>query len=519
MDLTSLSTHIRPRNGYEAMDLGFVLVREWWWPLQAIWLSVTLPLFLLVLLAVSQGIFWPVILFWWLIPLAETLLLHYVARRIFDPSLRWASVLQQAPTLLRHQTVAKLLPRRLSLSRTFDMPVGELERLAGVPRNRRLNALHRNTSSAAIWLTFLASALELLLILACVTLMLLMVPESAADSLTIDTLLDKGWLFPLLVVFWYLALTLITPYFVACGFCLYINRRTELEGWDIELTFRQLASRWATPGPRSTARRVGNVLPAVLLTCLSLVLSTLQPSAALADTPETDPATHSAAPPLTRDSSRRLIIDVLEGDDFNRFERIEHWRQRNPEPEETSGEPPDWLTSLSKLLGRMLEVFAYFSEFILWGALLILVVLFGRQLARFRGRHIAASQPPKKPPEVLFGLDIRRESLPDDPAAEALRLWQQQQPRAALSLLYRAALVQLVEHPQVDLLSSHTEQECVQVAATAQVPAAALGYFQSLTRYWVQLAYGHRGLDSSDFIPLQQQWAGFAKQMQEAGDV
>jgi len=33
---------------------------------------------------------------------------------------------------------------------------------------------------------------------------------------------------------------------VASDFTLYLNRRTELEGWDIEIAFRQLAARRAS---------------------------------------------------------------------------------------------------------------------------------------------------------------------------------------------------------------------------------------------------------------------------------
>ena len=42
------------------------------------------------------------------------------------------------------------------------------------------------------------------------------------------------------------ALFLIEPLYVASDFTLYLNRRTELEGWDIEIAFRQLAARRAS---------------------------------------------------------------------------------------------------------------------------------------------------------------------------------------------------------------------------------------------------------------------------------
>ena len=39
------------------------------------------------------------------------------------------------------------------------------------------------------------------------------------------------------------AACIVEPFYVACGFTLYLQRRTILEGWDIELRFRQLTER------------------------------------------------------------------------------------------------------------------------------------------------------------------------------------------------------------------------------------------------------------------------------------
>ncbi len=40
----------------------------------------------------------------------------------------------------------------------------------------------------------------------------------------------------MILVFW-------EPVYVACGFSLYLNRRTVLEAWDLELVFRRLRQR------------------------------------------------------------------------------------------------------------------------------------------------------------------------------------------------------------------------------------------------------------------------------------
>ena len=39
--------------------------------------------------------------------------------------------------------------------------------------------------------------------------------------------------------------------FVASGFMLYLNRRTQLEGWDVELEFKKLAQRIDEPELKS----------------------------------------------------------------------------------------------------------------------------------------------------------------------------------------------------------------------------------------------------------------------------
>jgi hypothetical protein len=41
---------------------------------------------------------------------------------------------------------------------------------------------------------------------------------------------------------------LIEPFYIAANFGLYINRRTQLEAWDIELSFRKMAARLSNKG-------------------------------------------------------------------------------------------------------------------------------------------------------------------------------------------------------------------------------------------------------------------------------
>jgi hypothetical protein len=45
------------------------------------------------------------------------------------------------------------------------------------------------------------------------------------------------------LAFYAAAIAIVEPFYVAAGFALYLNRRTLLEGWDLELAFRRLAAR------------------------------------------------------------------------------------------------------------------------------------------------------------------------------------------------------------------------------------------------------------------------------------
>ena len=57
----------------------------------------------------------------------------------------------------------------------------------------------------------------------------------------------------LLAVFYIVVTLIIEPFYIAANFALYINRRTQLEAWDIELSFRKMAIRLATEKEKATS--------------------------------------------------------------------------------------------------------------------------------------------------------------------------------------------------------------------------------------------------------------------------
>lgn len=107
-------------------------------------------------------------------------------------------------------------------------------------------------------------------------------------------------------------------------------------------------------------------------------------------------------------------------------------------------------------------------------------------------------------PETLFGLAITPESLPADVPTQVLRLWQQQDARAAMSLLYRASLAQLPRRHGIALRDSDTEGEVLQ--RVQQSAANLADYWQRLTHAWLQQAYAHRSSSEAEVMQLCDQY-------------
>ena len=100
------------------------------------------------------------------------------------------------------------------------------------------------TERAAQWLTIIGVHLETALWIGLLVLFYLLLPQQIETDWDWQSLIlaadhEWRWLEHLTNVFYALVLVVWEPIYVACGFSLYLNRRTQLEAWDIELVFRR----------------------------------------------------------------------------------------------------------------------------------------------------------------------------------------------------------------------------------------------------------------------------------------
>lgn len=499
MRLTDASVAIHPRTAWEAIDLGVLLAREHRGLLTLSWAAVTLPIFTLLSLLLWDYPTAVFLLFWWLKPVYERLPLIILSTAVFNPAPSLADALRQWARTLRPHLLASLTWRRLSLSRSFILPIVQLEQLSGAALSQRIAVLSQKDQRAARSLTAMGSTLEMALWTGLLVLFYALIPQQV--ELGWDWLLELGtsdelkWLEHLSNLFYALVLVFWGPIYVACGFTLYLNRRTVLEGWDIELVFRRLRQRIS-----------GSAY--VLLIGLGLALSTA-PTPVRAEQPpvlscpaplmaEHEPGPDSARlllQPLTSEAARQGINSLLQQPPFKSLQTTSGWRlperadPRKPAADPGNG-PVTWLN-------RLLQLGAWIAQglkVLLWTAVIVLLGLalwrykswiatFVRPAAR-RGKSLRAQ------PEQLFGLQVSAQSLPADVAGSAEQLWAEQ-PRQALSLLYRGLLSRLINDHQLPLKASDTEGQVLQQVAALDQPQLH-AFSLSLSHHWQALAYGHQ---------------------------
>lgn len=492
MRLNEASMEIRPRSPWEALDLGCLLARRHAGLLMLSWAALTLPLFAVLSILTWQYPTLSLLLFWWLKPLYERLPLFILSHALFGDTPTLGRSFRALPGVLRPQWLASVTWRRFSPTRSFDLPVLQLEGLSGAARRERLIVLGRRNSSAATWLTIVGMHLEGALSLGLLALLYFVIPAQLLTELSWHELLGLGgealWLEHLTNLLYALVLVVWEPIYVASGFSLYLNRRTLLEAWDIELAFRRIRARWAS-------------LLVPLLIGIGLLLA--QPAEMLLAA-EHAQSSAEAKPEdqrllnqsLTSQAASQSIGDILDQPPFRHSETVTRWRFGS----EASESEPGWF---ARLLERLLQTGDLQSsldflmtviEVLLWAALFtaiaVLLWRYREWLQLYAGRLGRPLRKPQAPPEILFGLSVAPDSLPADVASEVERLWTKQ-PRQALGLLYRALLSRLLHERQLPLKNAHTENEALQLIVALEQPSLTR-FATILTQHWQNLAYGHR---------------------------
>lgn len=475
MRLEDITVALRPRQPWESVDLGCAMVRRDFGRIMALWACTVLPLWGLVCVLLRSTPVWIPVIVWWLKPLYDRVPLFFLSRAAFGERPGFLETWRQWPRLWLRNFLPALLWRRLSFIRSFSLPAQMLEGLHGAAAKQRIKTLAMDGGSSGVSVTLAFSNIELVAWIGLMVGTYGLLPESAQpDWDGLFQSLDYETTIPNAFLWWGAAchmviVTLIEPFYVGAGFALYLNCRTRIEGWDVELAFRRMARRLTSAA--------ASLIVAALMLCGG--------ASSVQSADQKDPAT--------------AVHEVLEEPEFEIHKlQTREWKW---DEESRKSEKPD-RAGKGKSGSASLQ-----SEVIFWalivGLLTWLAVYLVKNRHLFISRHV--SKAPVRAPKVLMGMQITRESLPDDVVAAARAAWAAGDIKEALSLLYRGSLFWLVNRRHVPISDSDTEEDCLgQVLRAGEKNEA--DYFRHLTGAWVQTAYAAQPVSNDEMGALCDRW-------------
>lgn len=537
MRVDSVQVELRPRSAWEAMELGNALVRR---HARAIWgpsLLLGLPLFV-VLNALGWALdqLWLAALaLWWLLPVFDRAPLFVLSRAVFGaaPGFRatWAAQLGWGwRPLLAHLTW-----RRFSPWRAVTLPVDLLEGLAGPALAQRRRLLADGIGGHALLLTVICQLFVLTLLLSLGLLVLMFVPtellsESARAMWALVSEQPPRWVQVLGNLALWLALGLVEPFYVGAGFGLYLNRRTQLEAWDLEIAFRRLRARLA---PAATFG-VGLLLAGLFLAPVAATHAQesasgaeaargIEPAGSGPQQPRQDSTAPSDARPdddgqqasgQQQDDAQVPTLPEVFGPvvDDPAFARAIERAYADPLLDNTRAvtrwQRKDWAEDARRsdpnagVLAAIARFFALVAEYGLWILLAILIGVLAATVRRWWPWMRDTLRPMRAPSEIVIeDATPLPEALPEDLVAAVRRLWEQGRHRRALALLYRASVEAMAVRAGVTLAPGATEAQCLRVAR--RMPEAEdRDAFAEVVRVWERAAYGQRMPDDAGLEAL-----------------
>jgi len=239
MKVDAIHLDLRPRGMFEAADLGVRLVSA---HLRSIWTSCA-PLYVVVLFVAATllpfGVGWTVLAVIWLKPWLDRSILFVLARAVFGEATAFADLWAARGLVFRDGLLGALTMRRLSPWRAYVQPVLQLEGQRGKARFDRVARILGPHRGAALAMQIAFAAFESALALGLASLIPWFSPADERGTWLVALFgFGSPWTLAIELACFALAVAIVEPFFVGAGFAMYLNRRVELEAWDIEQEFR-----------------------------------------------------------------------------------------------------------------------------------------------------------------------------------------------------------------------------------------------------------------------------------------
>ncbi|WP_064746028.1 hypothetical protein [Lysobacter antibioticus] len=550
MRLEALTVALRPRSAWEAAELGMALVRRHAGAIWKPWLLTSLPL-LVALNAVGWALdlLWLAgLLMWWLKPWFDRIPLFVLSRAVFGETPDTRQTVRAALRWGARWWLPYLTWRRLGPARSLYLPVDLLEGGSGSEARHRRGALGAPVYGVGSLLTLTCVHFEIVIVLGALLGALMFVPfdylPDTFKALFEAVAAQPQWFDATLNGLAWLATALIEPFYVGAGFGLYLNRRTEIEGWDIEIVFRRLRARLtaaAAPLLLVLCAMVGFAPDAAAQAADASSAAQAQAAAAVEEEAAGDETVGEAAaeaaaeetasdeesaPPYApiRDyvddsrKSRRLPSTLGEvfGEDRRDDRALREavakamqdptvspkrtqtvWKPKAERKDQEKERKPSSLEMFDGLGGNLAAV----VQWLLWGVVAAIAIALLWSASRWLGWFRGGEEEEPSPGEVRVGAAAEPEPLPDDIPTAIRRLWRAGRARDALALMYRAAVESMAQRADIVLVPGATEAQCLRASRKLAL-ADDREAFARAVRTWQYAAYADVLPDDEEFDDL-----------------
>jgi len=240
VQLEALALRMRPRAPFEAADLGVRLCQSAWRSVYACYAVAYVPVAALALASFEIAAWLPALVVFFAKPWLDRTILFVLSRAAFGQATTVRQLVAARREVWWRQLFLTWTWRRLSPWRSFTQPVYQLEGLPFGKIRRRVKQVRRRKAGTALGMTAAFSTAETCLVFTTMSLLLWFAPSETSGSLA-ELLFDPdSALFEVASAVAYATVVgFLEPFYVAAGFAMYLNRRADLEAWDVEQELRR----------------------------------------------------------------------------------------------------------------------------------------------------------------------------------------------------------------------------------------------------------------------------------------
>ena len=239
MRIDTLALRMRPRAPLEAADLGARLCQATARSVYTCYAAAYLPVVAVAIALFPIALWLPIVFLFWAKPWLDRTVVFVLSRAAFGQPTTLGDLWRARREVWWRHWWLTVTWRRLSPWRAFTQPVYQLEGLSLWQLRRRVKQIKSRRRGPAFMMMFAFLFSGLCLELAILSLLWWFAPPYEAPDFA--TLMFEGSAFFTVAAFAAYAVTaaFLQPFYVAAGFAMYLNRRAELEAWDVEQELRR----------------------------------------------------------------------------------------------------------------------------------------------------------------------------------------------------------------------------------------------------------------------------------------